>query len=93
LKIINHLPKMKLALFLPALLLTVSVYAQTDTANKIAAPIAKENFSDDWANLRHYEAENKLLPAPVTGRKSRGVFRKFHLRVLENAPAGVFFRA
>lgn len=72
-KIINHLFKMKLVLILPALLLTASVYAQTDTANKIAAPIAKENFSDDWANLRHYEAENKQLPAPVTG-ENRVVF-------------------
>lgn len=72
-KNINYLLKMKLALVLPALLLTASVYAQTDTAKKSAAPVAKENFSDDWANLRYYEAENKLLPAPALG-ENRVVF-------------------
>jgi lysophospholipase L1-like esterase len=73
LKNINHLLKMKFALFLPALLLTASVYAQTDTSKRSAAPAVKENFSDDWANLRHYEAENKLLPAPEPG-ENRVVF-------------------
>lgn len=72
-KNINYLLKMKLALVLPALLLTASVYAQTDTAKKSAAAVVKENFSDDWANLRHYEAENKLLPAPAPG-ENRVVF-------------------
>lgn len=63
------MPNMKFALFLPAILLTASVYAQTDTATKTKAAIVKENFSDDWADLRHYEAENKALPAPTTGEK------------------------
>lgn len=72
-KNINYLLKMKLALVLPALLLTASVYAQTDTAKRSAAPAAKENFSDDWANLRRYEVENKLLPAPAPG-ENRVVF-------------------
>jgi hypothetical protein len=31
---------------------------------KASRPTVKENFSDDWADLRHYEAENKRLPAP-----------------------------
>jgi lysophospholipase L1-like esterase len=69
LKIINQFAKMKLALFLPALLLTISVHAQTDTAKKAPATPAKENFSDDWADLRHYEAENKTLPMPAPGEK------------------------
>jgi lysophospholipase L1-like esterase len=60
---------MKFVFFLPALLLTLSVHAQTDTANKAATSIVKENFGDDWADLRHYETENKSLPAPAPGEK------------------------
>jgi lysophospholipase L1-like esterase len=64
---IKHSPKMKLTLLLPALLLTASVYAQSDTTTK--APVVKEDFSDDWADLRHYQAENKNLPAPAADEK------------------------
>lgn len=61
---------MKTLLFLPAVLLSASLYAQTDTAGKAtAAPVVKEDFKDDWADLRHYENENKSLPAPARGEK------------------------
>jgi lysophospholipase L1-like esterase len=60
---------MKFALLLPALLLSASVFAQTDTAGKAAAPVTKEDFKDDWADLHHYEAENKTLPAPAVNDK------------------------
>jgi lysophospholipase L1-like esterase len=61
---------MKLILLLPALLLSASVYAQTDTASKAAsATVVKEDFRDDWADLHHYEAENKQLPLPAPGEK------------------------
>jgi lysophospholipase L1-like esterase len=60
---------MKLKLIFSALLLSAGVYAQQpkpDTAAK--APAAKEDFSDDWADLRHYGAENNTLPAPTNKR-------------------------
>jgi lysophospholipase L1-like esterase len=61
---------MKLQLLLPALLLSASVYAQTDTASKTTtAPVVKEDFKDDWADLHHYEAENKRLPASTPNEK------------------------
>ena len=31
--------------------------------------IPKEDFRDDWADLRHYEAKNKTLPPPASGEK------------------------
>ncbi|MEO7878599.1 GDSL-type esterase/lipase family protein [Mucilaginibacter sp.] len=60
---------MKLALLLPALLLSTTLIAQQapDTVKK--AIVVKEDFSDDWADLRHYEAENKTLPPPAEGEK------------------------
>ncbi len=60
---------MKLALLLPALLLSTTLVAQQapDTVKKTIA--VKEDFSDDWADLRHYEAENKALPFPTPGDK------------------------
>ena len=58
---------MKLALILPSLLLSASIYAQTDTVTK--TPVVKEDFRDDWADLHHYEAENKRLPVPAAGEK------------------------
>jgi lysophospholipase L1-like esterase len=59
---------MKFTLLLPALLLSTTLFAQQapDTAKTKAA---KENFSDDWADLRHYEAENRALPLPSPGEK------------------------
>jgi len=63
---------MKFVFFFTALLLTSSLHAQTDTANKDSSNV-KENFGDDWADLRHYEAENKSLPAPARG-ENRVVF-------------------
>jgi len=66
---------MKLAFLLPVLLLSAPVYAQqqkSDSINKsaAAAPVVKENFKDDWADLRHYAAANKVLqpPAPDENR-------------------------
>ncbi|MFD0766671.1 GDSL-type esterase/lipase family protein [Mucilaginibacter lutimaris] len=60
---------MKLTYLLPLLLLTAPVFAQqkADSAKNIAT--VKNDYSDDWANLRHYEAENKTLPAPAPGEK------------------------
>ncbi|MES2267955.1 MAG: GDSL-type esterase/lipase family protein [Bacteroidota bacterium] len=60
---------MKLTYLLPLLLLTAPAFAQdkADTAKNSAA--IKNDYSDDWANLRHYEAENKTLPAPAPGEK------------------------
>jgi lysophospholipase L1-like esterase len=60
---------MKFALLLPALLLSASVFAQTDTTNKAVASITKEDFKDDWADLHHYEAENKTLPTSAPNNK------------------------
>ncbi|MCC8410120.1 GDSL-type esterase/lipase family protein [Mucilaginibacter sp. UR6-1] len=53
---------MKSKLILTALLLCASsLFAQ----DKPAA----EDFRDDWADLRHYAAENKTLPAPASAEK------------------------
>lgn len=38
-----------------------------DTAN--AKKLPSEDFRDDWADLRHYEAANKTLPAPAKNEK------------------------
>ncbi|RYU87838.1 acylhydrolase [Mucilaginibacter terrigena] len=66
---------MRIIRLLPILLLlSTTIFAQqqkADPANK-PAPVT-EDFKDDWANLRHYEAENKLLPAPAPG-ENRVVF-------------------
>jgi lysophospholipase L1-like esterase len=53
--------------------------AQTTTTNtdSVSTPAKreadKEDFKDDWADLRHYEAANKALPAPLAG-ENRVVF-------------------
>jgi lysophospholipase L1-like esterase len=64
---------MKLVYLLPLLLLSTPIIAQqtADTASK--APIVKEDFRDDWADLHHYEAENKTL-SPASPNDKRVVF-------------------
>ena len=46
-------------------LIIISLFVSTPTF----AQEAKEDFIDDWADLRHYEAENKMLPATSAGEK------------------------
>lgn len=55
---------MKLKLLIPALLLSLSAVAQQQP---------KEDYKDDWADLRHYAAENKTL-APAKKGEKRVVF-------------------
>ena len=65
---------MKLIFFLPLLLLSAGAFAQQPKADSInKAPVAKEDFKDDWANLHHYAAENKIL-APAAANEKRVVF-------------------
>ncbi|MGY4538085.1 lysophospholipase L1-like esterase [Mucilaginibacter sp. UYNi724] len=61
---------MKLIYLLPLLLLTAPALTQekADSAKNMAV-IVKSDYSDDWANLRRYEAENKALPSPAAGEK------------------------
>ena len=59
---------MKFTLLIPALLLTASSFAQqskTDSVKPAPSIAAKEDFADDWADLRHYAAENAVLPTPA----------------------------
>lgn len=49
---------MKLTFLLPFLLFTARAFAQE-----------KPDYRDDWADLRHYEAENKTLPTPAVNEK------------------------
>lgn len=60
--------KMKIALLLPAIMLSATLYAQQSPDTLKVKP-AVEDFSDDWADLRHYEAENKTLSFPAPGEK------------------------
>jgi lysophospholipase L1-like esterase len=65
---------MKLIYLLPILLLSGPVFAQqqkADSSSKVET--VKEDFRDDWADLRHYEAENKVL-APAAPNDKRIVF-------------------
>jgi lysophospholipase L1-like esterase len=65
---------MKIAYLLPLLLLSAPIFAQQQTAepvNKIVTE--KEDFKDDWADLHHYEAENKTL-GPAAPNNKRVVF-------------------
>ncbi|MBL4675977.1 MAG: SGNH/GDSL hydrolase family protein [Mucilaginibacter sp.] len=50
---------MKQALFFLLILSSTVTFAQQST----------EDFKDDWADLRHYEAENKALQPPASGEK------------------------
>lgn len=50
---------MRKAIIFLLLLSSTATFAQQQT----------EDFKDDWADLRHYEAENKALPAPTAGEK------------------------
>ncbi|QHS54813.1 acylhydrolase [Mucilaginibacter sp. 14171R-50] len=59
---------MRIARLFPILLLlSAPVFAQqkADTSQTSV----KEDFRDDWANLRHYEMENKTLGKPAPGEK------------------------
>ncbi|MBE9582994.1 acylhydrolase [Mucilaginibacter sp. JRF] len=47
-------------LFIFSFLCTTTLFAQDKPA---------EDFRDDWADLRHYAAENKTLPAPAANEK------------------------
>lgn len=62
---------MKLLCILPILLLSLPALAQQqpDTAAKKSTQIVAEDFKDDWADLRHYAAENKTLPPSASGDK------------------------
>jgi lysophospholipase L1-like esterase len=65
---------MKLTYLLPILLLSSSLFAQQQKADSSTKVITvKEDFRDDWADLRHYEAENKVL-APAAPNDKRVVF-------------------
>jgi lysophospholipase L1-like esterase len=60
----------KSVLLLPALLLSTALFAQQQKADSVnKTTIIKEDFKDDWADLRHYEAENKTLPPPAPDEK------------------------
>jgi lysophospholipase L1-like esterase len=50
---------MKKVFFILSMFVSTATFAQQQT----------EDFKDDWADLRHYEAENKTLPAPAAGEK------------------------
>ncbi|RYG27565.1 MAG: acylhydrolase [Chitinophagaceae bacterium] len=43
------------------------LHGQTDNTTDTAAQ--KEDFRDDWADLRHYESVNKTLAVPASGEK------------------------
>jgi lysophospholipase L1-like esterase len=65
---------MKLHLILPFLFIFTAGYCQqqNDTLNKNSTPNPqKEDYKDDWADLHHYSAKNKELPAP--GRRDKRV--------------------
>ncbi|RYG01077.1 MAG: acylhydrolase [Chitinophagaceae bacterium] len=50
--------------------ITNRLTAQTQDSTKEKAKQAPaEDFRDDWADLRHYEAENKTLPSPAKNEK------------------------
>ncbi len=55
--------------------ISISFAQQQNDTSKHAVPPAtiKENFQDDWADLRHYAAKNAALPAPAR-RNKRVVF-------------------
>jgi hypothetical protein len=66
---------MKLAIILPALLLSATAFAQqqsTDSLKKHTA-IVKEDYKDDWAALYHYAEADKVLPPPAAN-ENRVVF-------------------
>ncbi|WP_374948871.1 GDSL-type esterase/lipase family protein [Mucilaginibacter sp.] len=60
---------MKLVILIPTLLFCVSAFAQQKPDSVRQTTIVKEDFKDDWANLHHYAAENKALPAPGAAEK------------------------
>lgn len=62
---------MRLNLLLPFLFISSLALAQQgiDTTNKAKPAKPKEDFKDDWADLRHYAAENKALAPSAAGEK------------------------
>lgn len=61
---------MKLYLVLPFLLLFTTSYSQqTDTSRLTSQQPVKEDFKDDWADLRHYKEKNRQLAAPLKTEK------------------------
>jgi lysophospholipase L1-like esterase len=54
--------------FLLALVIC-SVNAQIDSSKNSIASVSKEDYKDDWADLHHYQAQNKLLSLPAPGEK------------------------
>jgi lysophospholipase L1-like esterase len=44
--------------------------AQSTPANKsLTQDSSKEDYKDDWADLHHYQARNKLIPTPAVGER------------------------
>lgn len=60
---------MKVLLIIPALFLSATLFAQQKPDSAAKTQTIKEDFKDDWADLRHYAAENKGLPAPAAKEK------------------------
>jgi lysophospholipase L1-like esterase len=54
--------------FLLALVIC-TVNAQIDSSKNSIASVSKEDYKDDWADLHHYQAQNKLLSLPAPGEK------------------------
>lgn len=68
---------MKLMLLITVLLLSGQIFGQHQKSNSSnkgeSNAIVKEDFKDDWADLRHYATENKNLPSIEPG-ENRVVF-------------------
>ncbi|MCO5935499.1 GDSL-type esterase/lipase family protein [Mucilaginibacter sp. RB4R14] len=64
---------MKLIYLLPLLLLTTPAFSQEKADSAKEPTVIKGDYRDDWADLRHYEPENKTLP-PATANDKRVVF-------------------
>jgi hypothetical protein len=62
---------MKYIFFFFLFFITLDVtHAQTNPTHITAATeSSQEDFKDDWADLHHYQAKNKLLAAPSKGEK------------------------
>lgn len=60
---------MKFYLIIPILMLSGSLFGQQKTDSLAGTHVIKEDFKDDWADLRHYENENKTLPASTPADK------------------------
>ena len=61
---------MKLHLLLPILLFCNFAYSQQiDTSQQTPQNALKEDFKDDWADLRHYQEKNMQLPVSKSNDK------------------------